>query len=230
MGGDECGKESDRGGKYMTQQNNSYAVMAQRDRTSSGIDDFPTPPWAVRAMLEHVLERRLQYAFQGKTCREPACGRGYTSKVLAERFASVESSDVLDYGFGSVADYTKAKFPSTDWLITNPPFSLAKEFALKGMGEVRDGLALLSRTAFVESRDRWDKLFSPHPPAIVAQYVERVPMVQGRLSKTATTATSYAWFIWLPRLENTITELMWIPPSRNRLEKEDDWPNWLFKA
>ena len=36
-------------------QNTSYAVMAQRIEAQDSLDDFPTPPWATRALIEHVL-------------------------------------------------------------------------------------------------------------------------------------------------------------------------------
>ena len=36
-------------------QNTSHAVMAQRTESPDSLDDFPTPPWATRAFVEHVL-------------------------------------------------------------------------------------------------------------------------------------------------------------------------------
>lgn len=36
-------------------QNRSHAVMAQRIEAPDSRDDFPTPPWATRALLAHVL-------------------------------------------------------------------------------------------------------------------------------------------------------------------------------
>ena len=37
-------------------QNTSAAVMAQRKESRRSLDDFPTPPWATRALVEHVLK------------------------------------------------------------------------------------------------------------------------------------------------------------------------------
>ena len=37
-------------------QNTSHAVMAQRVEPKDSADDFPTPPWATRALVEHVLD------------------------------------------------------------------------------------------------------------------------------------------------------------------------------
>ena len=35
-------------------QNRSNAVMATRIEGKESLDDFPTPPWATRALIEHV--------------------------------------------------------------------------------------------------------------------------------------------------------------------------------
>ena len=44
-------------------QNLSHAVMAQRHEAKDSLDDFPTPPWATRALLERVLKHEnLMYA------------------------------------------------------------------------------------------------------------------------------------------------------------------------
>jgi hypothetical protein len=37
------------------------------------------------------------------------------------------------------------------------------------------------------------------PPTKFAHFVERVPMVKGRLDWKATTATGYAWLVWEKR-------------------------------
>ena len=87
-------------------QNTSHAVMAQRVEPASGLDDFPTPPWATRALVEHVLDKP---ALASMSCLEPACGRGHVAMTLAECFGSVSSSDVFDYGFSEVADFLTTK-------------------------------------------------------------------------------------------------------------------------
>src|SRR5450631_3582353 len=65
-----------------TMQNTSHAVMAQRTEPKNSPDDFPTPPWATRALFEHVLNDKDH--LKGLSCLEPACGAGHMSKVLKE--------------------------------------------------------------------------------------------------------------------------------------------------
>ena len=50
----------------------SYAVTAQRIEPKDSPDDFPTPPWATRALIEYVLNNRA--TISAMSCLEPACG------------------------------------------------------------------------------------------------------------------------------------------------------------
>jgi len=204
-------------------QNTSHAVMAQRSESKDSLDDFPTPPWATRAFVENILGGEV--ALAGKSCLEPACGRGDMAHVLEEYFRDVSASDVFDYGYGSVKDFTKGLIPvnSVDWVITNPPFRLAEDFLTRALAIAREGVALLTRTVFIESVGRYDRIFNVNPPSCVAQYVERVPMVKGRLDPKASTATGYAWLIWDKKLLSGETRLAWIPPSRKKLERKGDY-------
>src|SRR5215212_2723313 len=106
--------------------------MAQRLDGKESLDDFPTPPWATRALIEHVIGPQRLERF---SCLEPACGVGHMSKVLAEYFGEVRSSDVHSYGYGEVRDYLIYPYETNavDWVITNPPFKLAEQFALRSL-------------------------------------------------------------------------------------------------
>jgi hypothetical protein len=202
-------------------QNKSHAVMAQRAEFKNSLDDFPTPPWATRALVEHVLISKPSLGFM--SCLEPACGRGHMSVALAEYFKKVISADVFDYGFGELADFLKTKHEdqSFDWVITNPPFRLAEEFTKHALKIARHGVAMLTRTVFIESVGRYERLFEPNPPSVFAQFTERVPMVKGRIDKKASTATGYGWLVW--ERNRPESRLVWIPPCRRRLEREWDY-------
>jgi hypothetical protein len=195
--------------------------MAQRSEGKKSLDDFPTPLWATRALVEKVIGPEM---VRGLTCLEPACGRGHMAVALAEYFSTIEAKDVFDYGFGAVANFLKAKRSegSVDWVITNPPFRLAEDFIIRALPIARIGVAMLVRTVFVESVGRYKRLFQPIPPTYVAQFTERVPMVKGRVDKKASTATGYAWVVWDKRLKSK-TKLVWISPCRKALERDGDY-------
>lgn len=196
--------------------------MAQRTEPLDAPDDFPTPPWATRALLEHVLSREED--FRSQTCLEPACGAGHMVKVLKEYFSEVVCSDAYDYSYAPVRDFLTYPYPDelVDWVVTNPPFRLAEEFIIRALEIARRGVAILARTVFLESVGRHERIFLDRPPAKFAQFVERVPMVRGRLDQKASTATGYAWLVWEKGTPN-LPRLMWVPPCRKRLEHPSDY-------
>lgn len=200
----------------------SRAVMNRRLDPADSLDFFPTPPWATRALFRHVV-----LDLHG-SCWEPAAGAGHMAEVLREVCDPVFASDIHDYGRGyAVGSFAGPEDPPAvcpfvpDWIVTNPPFNGAAEFALRGIATARRGVALLVRSNWAEGVERYNTLFRPAPPSIVAQFVERVPMVKGRWDPKASTATSYAWFVW-DRVRAG-TRFMWIPPGcRQRLERAGD--------
>ncbi len=204
-------------------QNTSHAVMAQRFEPKDSPDDFPTPPWATRALIEHVIGS--PESLRSKTCLEPACGRGYMSKSLGEYFGQVDSADAYHYGFAPVRDFLTYPYEaqSHDWVITNPPFRLAEEFVERAMVVAREGVAIIARTVFLESVGRFESIFSKTPPTKFAQFSERVPMVKGRVDPKASTATGYAWFVWEKGADDGHPRLMWVPPCRRSLERQGDY-------
>lgn len=206
-------------------QNTSHAVMAQRIEPKDSPDDFPTPPWATRGLIEHVLKKD---ALVASTCLEPACGAGHMAKVLREYFREVYCADAYEYGYGRTRDFLTYPYETNavDWVITNPPFRLAEEFVLRALRVARQGVAILARTVFLESVGRYDGIFRVTPPTMFAQFVERVPMVKGRLDRKASTATGYAWFVWEKDMPSE-ARLMWVPPCRKLLERKSDYPATL---
>lgn len=214
----------------MKGQNTTSAVMQQRIEPRDSLDFFPTPPWATRALCERICTA-------GMSVWEPACGAGHMARPLAEYFRTVVSTDIANYGFGTVCDFLaplddfvigRPSCP-VNWIITNPPFNLAAEFAEKANFIAENGVAMMVRSAFLEGKRRYRDLFSLYPPATILQFVERVPMVKGRLDKSATTATAYCWVVWR-RNHRSTTSFQWIPPCRSRLERDSDYTEFGVAA
>ena len=61
-------------------------------------------------------------------------------------------------------------------------FRLAEDFVHRSLKVAREGVAVLVRTVFLESVERYENLFRDQPPTKVAQFTERVAMVEGRLT------------------------------------------------
>ncbi len=225
-------------------QNTSSAVMAQRaDPTGPDVlDFFPTPPWATRALLVHVLPRALALhglhpRFDGWSVLDPACGAGDMADPLGETFGTVIASDIFDYGYpgAAVADFLdgfgmdgSGGPPTVDWVITNPPFKVAEAFVWKALEVARVGVAMFCRLPFQEGVDRY-AMFEWTKPVCNAPFAERVPLVKGRLDPQASSATAYAWFVWIhgwAAREDNDSRWIRIPPCRAVLTRPHDYDRY----
>lgn len=211
--------------------NLSTAVRQRRVEAIDSLDYFPTPPWATRAFMSEIL-RAQDCPRRFENIWEPACGEGHMAYVLQEFSETVLASDVHDYDRGhAVGSFVGdgldviPPWPQCDWVITNPPFNLAVEFAHRALAEALDGVALLVRSAWAEGEERYRSLFADNPPTQIVFYSERVPMVAGRYDPKARSATAYAWFVWERGADRR--PCAWIEPgakARNfRLEDVRRW-------
>lgn len=202
-------------------QNTSSAVMQQRREPKRSLDDFPTPPWATRALCDALTAHGHDLA--SMTVREPAANRGFMVRPLREYFAEVKASDIADYGYGwPIEDFLfPYQIDHVDWTITNPPFTLADRFVERALDTSRVGCAIIVRSAFLEGIGRYEQLFRDNPPALVLQFCERVAMVKGRVDPEASSATAYSWVVWVNG--ETDTRQRWIAPCRKKLERPEDY-------
>ena len=178
---------------------------------------FPTPPWATRALVLKVLPM-LGVAVPLGIVLEPAAGLGHMSEVLRESADHVCAADIHFYDCGidlpSVMPIDQRDFltgptiENVDWVITNPPFGLAERFLVRALTHAARGIALLMRTQWFETEGRFTRVYSENPPTLVAQFAERIAMCEGGWDPQCSTATAYAWFVWLR------SDGRWQPPSR----------------
>lgn len=198
---------------------------------AGGLDFFPTPPWATRALCQHIATWGDPST---ETAWDPACGQGHMIRPLTDYFAEVHGTDVHDYGQGraGVHDFLMPFRPAgldgdIDWIITNPPFRLAGEFVHRALDEARTGVAMLVRTTFLEGAGRFESLFSRAVPEWILQFCERVPMLRARLDEKASSATAYCWIVWVQPTKglgvSNFPAFVWIPPCRRQLERLGDY-------
>lgn len=222
-------------------QNRSFAVMQQRTEAHDSLDDFPTPPWATRAIVRLIAGKMqgVHASMPSWAAREPCANRGYMWKPLTEFFPVVHGSDIMDYGAGfAQLDYLMpGEMVPAHATFMNPPFRLAEQFIEKSFETPLWRLsAVLIRTSFLEGTGRYARLYGVRPPTLVAHFSERVVMVKGRLldpdvpiwnaknekMERPTTATSYSWLVWIADVEPLPTA--WIPPCRKALTRPGDYP------
>jgi hypothetical protein len=158
-----------------------------------GLDAYFTPPEAINSLIAiegHRLPRSIW---------EPAAGDGAIVRPLRDAGYRVVASDIVDYGLDGCrvgVDYLKAEPQNVGGVITNPPFRLAKKFAIKAVSEY-NYVALLLRTNFLESMNRM-AFFLEYPPSRIWVSSRRLPMMHrhGWDGNISTSNTAYAWFIW----------------------------------
>lgn len=213
----------------------STAVMSRRRATddNEGLNDeerlwklldfFATPPWAARAGLEHA---RVLWP-GAEALVEPACGQMHIAGPAREYFPQVQAFDVHAHGADTplrdwLDDGAWPAEPCCDVILTNPPFSLAEEFIVRGLRRARLGVGLLLRLAVLEGVERHALLHGPKATLTQAMvFSERAPMTLGVWDPTASSATAYAWFFWSKVHEPR--PLGWFPPgTRERLWLKDD--------
>jgi hypothetical protein len=101
-------------------------------------DNYPTPPWCVRALAEFVV-------LEGRTIWECAAGDGAMVRALEAQGARVYASDIeprpeLAETFDFLAPGLPAGLGRVDGIITNPPWGsgnrLAVEFVKAGLARI----------------------------------------------------------------------------------------------
>lgn len=217
------------------------STMHRRVEPDDSLHYFPTPPWATRALMEVVLPQ-LGWAPNAAfgLLSDPACGEGHITGVLAEYVTQqqVVGTDIFNYsldgrsppGWAGVFNFLAPDLDWEDanWIITNPPFgAVTLPFILKALRLARVGVAMLVRQQWLEGVNRFRDLFELHPPALIGQFVERVPIHKGRWEPEGDTLTSYVWIVWVKApgvtLKNGDTRFFWIPDGqRDALSKPDD--------
>ena len=186
--------------------NMSAAVRAQRKVSARSIDYCPTPPYATRLLMEWLVDQGIDLA--SKVCLEPAAGGGHMVSVLEEYFELVVGSDLYDpenKGWPRF-DFSEELSPlvteSPDWIITNPPFNKMDQFIWRAIKKARVGCAILARIQILEGISRYQDIYSNNPPTDVLVFTERVPMTQGKIDMSVSSAMCFSWFVWTD-VENT---------------------------
>ena len=173
-------------------------------------DFYATDPKAVHKLL-------LKYSINGSEILEPCIGNGNIANAIKDFYnnkgLNITGVDIIDRGYQNtiVHDYltweTDKKF---DCIITNPPYSLAKEFVEKSMTLLNDGydeygypngqLIMFLKIQFLEGAKR-KELFEKYPPKYI--YVFRNRMATWNNGepldpngKRWATTMCHAWFIW----------------------------------
>lgn len=117
-------------------------------------DLYPTPPEVTVALLQFLNLPK------NATIWEPAAGEGDMACVLRAYFETVYTTDILDG-----TDFLKSSIDAADWIITNPPFSLAEDF-IRRAAEIQKPFAMLLKSQYWHASKRM-ALFEKIPPSYI---------------------------------------------------------------
>lgn len=146
-------------------------------------DLYPTPPDVTVALMRFLnLPRRT-------VVWEPAAGEGDMAGVLQTFCDTVYATDVLDG-----TDFLKSSIEDADWIITNPPFSLAEEF-IRRAAELEKPFAFVLKSQYWHAQTRAG-LFSEIPPSYVLPLTWR-PNFNFKTMPGKSPVMDVMWCVWL---------------------------------
>lgn len=175
--------------------NNLGAAIAGGGGTRRADDFYPTPPEAVEALLQSKWKPAPEFRVW-----EPACGDGAISRLLVANGYNVLSSDVVDRGYGEVADFLAGTRALASQILTNPPFKLAEEFIRHGFKLGVAYQAHLLKAQFWNAASRL-RLFKEHPPAAVLPLTWRLDFTGG-----GAPTMDCCWVVWMGWEGSTVFE------------------------
>ena len=139
-------------------------------------DYYATEPKATEWLCK--LER-----FEGRIL-EPSCGEGHMSEVLKAAEYEVVSRDLVDRGYGEVADFLAIDNLKWDGnIVTNPPYKFAQQFVEKALNIIPEGkkVAMFLKLTFLEGKARRALFRSTPPHSCLGKFVATEMCYEWRL-------------------------------------------------
>lgn len=153
-------------------------------------DFYPTPPEATQALLNFLGLPN------GTKVWEPACGEGHMVRVLRNNHLSVIGTDIQ-----TGTDFLNEDLPSnTEWIITNPPFSLAEQF-IKRCKKHNIPFALLLKSQYWHASKRIFLFYEARPTYILPLTWRPDFLFKERGSGSP--LMDVIWCVWIPGTQKT---------------------------
>ena len=180
-------------------------------------DFYETPYSLTRLFLEKEADRMPGLVL------EPACGNGAIVKVLKEFGKRVVCYD-------KETDFLKEK-QVYNYIITNPPFSIAGDFIEKAK-EISERFSFLLPLSYLHGKKRYDEVYCDSSFPLESIYVfTRYPMLGDPLLESGQHRTGmmvYAWFTFSKLVTNKEPVIRWLD-NQNFVVGEKEWKDLLTK-
>tara|TARA_B100000287_G_scaffold192279_1_gene181456 strand:+ start:13228 stop:13866 length:639 start_codon:yes stop_codon:yes gene_type:complete len=175
-------------------------------------DFYETPYTLTRKFLD------VEYFNKSGTVCEPACGGGAIERVLKEYW-----NDDLVTAYDKETNFLW-ETGQYDYIITNPPFSLAFEFIQRAKQVAKGKFAFLLPLSYLHGKKRFDEIYSDRTYGLERVYVfTRYPMLGESLredGKYNTGMMVYAWYVWTNGYSGQPT-IDWLDNNEDVLSKKD---------
>lgn len=146
-----------------------------------------------------VTQDLLKVEVFHKEVLEPFCGDGSMAKVITDNGYAVKASDIVDRGYGEIADFFTAKFPQGRYdIVTNPPYDDKLPLIIaRCLNLCHRKVALLLPLNYLAGIKRMNSIYLKTPPKAVYVYGDRINIGKnGAFSKSLGNKINYAWVIW----------------------------------
>lgn len=175
--------------------------------------DFYETPYSITRHLLNVEDFDAS-----KFVCEPACGDGAIVKILKEKWSDTNIR-AYDADINFLKDTSKY-----DYIITNPPFSLAFEFVQQAKLLANEKFAFLLPLSYLHGKKRYDEIYMDKSYPLKKIHVfTRYPMLGEKLrddGKYNTGMMVYAWYIFERGFKEHPT-INWIDNNADVLSKKD---------
>lgn len=182
--------------------NGSNIAGANSEKGRVENDYYATNPVDTLAFLELIDS---EYDLSSAEIIEPAAGEGHIMNVISERYrsANVVGRDLIDRGkkeIESGIDFiTTNNDEHFDYVITNPPFTLAREFIDKSL-EVADVAFIFAKLQFLEGKARKRWFENGHLKYVYVYSYRANPWRNGKSTdesgKKWSSTMAFAWYVF----------------------------------
>lgn len=182
-----------------------YSMVDRGQRRAQ--DQYETPKCLITTFIDAFFRNEVD---NSNSVFSPACGNHIIDNTLIEYgYESVYASDIEEDG----DDFLKSK-DAFDWIIENPPYSLAFEFIQKAKQLAEKGFAFLLPLSYLQGQRRYDEVWMDNDYPLHSIYVfNRFPLM-GEASrpdgKIKTGMMALAWFVWKKEGYGHIPEIHWL--------------------
>ena len=202
------------------------AVDFKHRKTKTGNDYFPTYHALTKLLMDNI---KLD---PDKTILEPCAGSGDISIIINQCFEnSIYSMDIEPRNKNIIQkDFLKYK-KKFDYIITNPPYNIFKQFYEHSLKVFTNGMYLLLPLDYLHSKERFELMYNSDKILKKVFIFVRRPLFNKKYKSSGlmpTGALTFAWFYFeknyigktsIEWLDNSM--YMGVPTPADQLEFKD---------